>query len=130
VKQITADSLNRARARLADARKILEVEIIDVAAREAYIAAFNAAQALIFERRGTVPRTHRGVHATFAEILHAEGLGDQGLAKILGRAYKYKTAADYIPTDKITREEALGIIEKTDALVVTVAGLIERSAGA
>ena len=37
----------------------------EVAAREAYMASFHAAQACLFERDGRAPKTHSGVHAAF-----------------------------------------------------------------
>ncbi|HEX3522373.1 MAG TPA: hypothetical protein VHT52_09830 [Stellaceae bacterium] len=36
------------------------------AGRNAYLAAFHAAQALIAERTGKEAKTHKGVHAQFA----------------------------------------------------------------
>ena len=35
---------------------------LTTAGRNAYLAAFHAARALIFERTGKVAKTHRGVH--------------------------------------------------------------------
>ena len=46
----------------------------DEAARAACLAAFHAAQALIFERQGAVARTHRGVQASFNRLPHSPPL--------------------------------------------------------
>ena len=40
----------------------------DEAGRAAYLAAFHAAQALIFERTDNSPKTHSGVHGQFARL--------------------------------------------------------------
>jgi uncharacterized protein (UPF0332 family) len=57
--------LEKARQALNEARAIAGIELAEAAGRAAYLAAFHAAQALIFERSGKVPKTHRGVHAQF-----------------------------------------------------------------
>jgi uncharacterized protein (UPF0332 family) len=66
-----------------------------IAGREAYLAAFHAAEALLFERLGKVARTHRGLRAQFARIAKDEPRIDQPLTEFLGRAYELKSLADY-----------------------------------
>jgi uncharacterized protein (UPF0332 family) len=48
----SADYLRKAKQCLRDAEKIAQISLYGVAAREAYLAAFHAAEALIFERTG------------------------------------------------------------------------------
>lgn|GEM_PF-1816103 len=127
MKRITADSLGKARHCLKNAKKALAAEMDDIAAREAYMAAFNAVQALIFERRDTVPRTHRGTHSLFAEIIFGEEPAARGLSAFLAHAYKYKTIADYTHAHTVTREEASQVIDMAEALTVEVAELVNRS---
>jgi uncharacterized protein (UPF0332 family)/predicted nucleotidyltransferase len=127
VKQIVENSLNGARHRLNNARKALAAEIYDIAAREAYMAAFNAAQALIFDRRGTVPRTHRGTHSTFGEIMHDEKPAARDLSAFLAHAHKYKIAADDMHSDMTAQEEASQVIGKAETLVLNVAELAGRT---
>lgn len=50
MKAETADYLTKARATLADARQIASLPLPHVAAREAYLAVFHAAEAYIFEK--------------------------------------------------------------------------------
>jgi uncharacterized protein (UPF0332 family) len=57
VKPETADYLAKARTTLADAQKIATLPLPHVAAREAYYAAFHAAEAYIFEHTGKVAIT-------------------------------------------------------------------------
>jgi uncharacterized protein (UPF0332 family) len=68
MKAEAADYLTKARATLADARRIAAVLLPHVAAREAYLAVFHAAQAYIFERTGKVAKTHRGVRSEFTRL--------------------------------------------------------------
>jgi uncharacterized protein (UPF0332 family) len=64
--------LDKARQALSEARAVAEIGLAEAAGRAAYLAVFHAAQALIFERTGKVPRTHRGVHAQFSRLARAE----------------------------------------------------------
>jgi uncharacterized protein (UPF0332 family) len=64
------DYLDKAREDFDDARKIIEIPLPKVAARTAYYAAFRAAEAFIIVRTGKVAKTHSGVRAEFARLLH------------------------------------------------------------
>jgi uncharacterized protein (UPF0332 family) len=64
VKPEAALYLDKARQAVEEARAVAGIGLAEAAGRAAYLAAFHAAQALIFERDGRVPKTHRG----FAEI--------------------------------------------------------------
>lgn len=63
-----AEHLDKAKDCLKRARVILAAGIGEDAGRNAYLAAFHAAQAFITARRGRVARTHRGVHVLFHEL--------------------------------------------------------------
>jgi uncharacterized protein (UPF0332 family) len=39
-----------------------------IAGREAYLAAFHAAEALLYERTAKIAKTHRGLRAEFARL--------------------------------------------------------------
>ncbi len=54
------------------ARTILAALVGEDAGRNAYLAAFHAAQALIAERTGKDAKTHKGVHAQFARLTRNE----------------------------------------------------------
>ena len=60
------EHFEKARQCLARARTILAAGVGEDAGRNAYLAAFHAAQALIAERTGKDAKTHKGVHAQFA----------------------------------------------------------------
>ena len=64
--------LDKARQCLANAKVILGVDLANDAGRNAYLAAFHAAQALIFERTGKCSKTHQGVHSEFHRLAKTE----------------------------------------------------------
>ncbi len=66
-----------------------------VAAREAYLAAFQAAQALIYERTGRVSKTHRGVRAQFSLLTRDEPQISHDHVVFLAHGYEIKSWADY-----------------------------------
>ena len=91
-----ADYLAKAREHLSKARNLLKVlHYNDEAARAAYLAAFHAAQAFIFERIGKVPKTHSGLRTTYARLAADEPRLDQGFTRFLASAYTFKEVADY-----------------------------------
>ena len=78
----------------------------EVAAREAYMAAFHAAQACLFERDGRAPKTHSGVHAAFGQLAAREpGLGRR-LGSFLPRAYNLKDISNYSTTRTVSEAQA------------------------
>jgi uncharacterized protein (UPF0332 family) len=118
--------LGKARLCLIHAQKILEVEIGDDAGRAAYLAAFHAAQALIFERTGKVAKTHKVVHSQFLKLAANEPRIPVELQHFLRRAYNLKTVADYEigPDAVVPVERAAEAIETAGRLIETVAELV------
>lgn len=115
--------LEKAEKCVSDAKISLEVGLNNDAGRGAYLAAFHAAQALIFERTGKIAKTHRGVHAEFARLSRPEmGLGDN-LHTFLQRAYNLKAVADYEtgPDSELSPERAATAVEDADTFLLTVA---------
>lgn len=84
----------KARQCLANAGKILAVPIADVAAREAYLAGYHAAEAYIFERIGKTVKTHKGVRSEFARLKRTDATLRE-FTGFLARAYELKSIADY-----------------------------------
>jgi uncharacterized protein (UPF0332 family) len=66
MKPETSDCLAKARECLDGAKKIAGLPLPQVTAREAYLAAFHAAEAYIFEQTGRTVKTHRGCAARSA----------------------------------------------------------------
>jgi len=69
---------------------------------------FHAAQALIFERIGKMPKTHHEVHAQFSRLARNEPrIGE--LPRFLSRAYDFKTEIG--PDATVPLPEAISAIE-------------------
>lgn len=83
MKAETAAYLAKARECLADAGRVAALPRL--AAREAYYAAFHAAEAYIFEHTGKVACTHRGVRSEFTRLTRSEPRIRRETAHFLGR---------------------------------------------
>ena len=121
-----ADHLEKARHFLSRARVILASDVPEVAAREAYLAAFRAAQALIAERTGKDAKTHWGVHVQFARLTRDERTIDDGLRQFLPQAYDMKAIADYGvgPNDGVSNAQAAVAIENAERFVAAIVKLL------
>jgi uncharacterized protein (UPF0332 family) len=127
MKAETADYLAKARATLADAQQIAALPLPHIAAREAYLAVFHAAEAYIFEHTGKVAKTHRGVRSEFARLAKAESRIPRDLITFLGAAYQFKTRADYAvgaAAAPITSPEAAAAIASTKRFIETITQLL------
>jgi uncharacterized protein (UPF0332 family) len=114
--------LEKARQSLANTWTILSVNLGEEAGRAAYIAAFHAALAFIFERAGAGPKTHAGVHSHFGKLAKDDPHFDIALRQFLWQAYELKTAADYdLETDRA------GSCDRAKAAVETAAPFIDCS---
>jgi uncharacterized protein (UPF0332 family) len=123
MKPEAADYLAKARTTLADAQQIAALPLPHVAAREAYYAAFHAAEAYIFEHTGKVATTHKGVRIEFARLARREPRIDRELTRFLATAYQLKATADYGigPTAaQITAAEAASAITTASRFIDTI----------
>jgi uncharacterized protein (UPF0332 family) len=119
------EHLVKARDCLARARIILDAGVGEDAGRNAYLAGFHAARALILARRGKAVRTHRGVHNVFSELAKDEPRL-QELALFLSRAYNLKAVADYElgPGAEVPLDRAGAAIEGAEQFVDLIAKLL------
>lgn len=121
------DYLDAARRHLAKARAVLHAaDVADEAARIAYLAGFNAAQALIFSRRGRAARTHRGLRTVFADLARTDPAIDHAFVTFLGQAYRLKERTDYGIGDQpeITDAEAGEMIDMAERLIDLIANIL------
>jgi uncharacterized protein (UPF0332 family) len=118
--------LDKARQSLAHARAILAIELGEDAGRAAYLGAFHAAQALIFERTNRVAKTHRGVHAQFLKLVADEPRVDVELRRFLSEGYKLKAIADYEtgPDAVVPLEQAAMAVETAGRFIDVIAELL------
>src|SRR5690242_1757037 len=80
---------------LARADRMLSAKLYEDAARAAYLACFQVAQAYIFERSGKASKSHHGVQTEFFRLSKDDVTIDQGLRRFLSEAYAFKAVADY-----------------------------------
>ncbi len=121
-----AEALTTAQQHLSDAKAILGLRIGHVAAREAYLAAFHAAEAFIHERTGRAVKTHSGLRTVFARLAKDEPRLDLALVQFLANAYDLKSLADYAdrPAQRVSPEDADVAIETAERRIAAIAALI------
>ena len=119
-----AKCLIKARAELAVVST--EVSLAEDAARNAYYAAFHAAQALIFERVGKTRKTHSGVQIEFHRLAKDDVAIDASLKIFLSKAYDFKAVDDYDTgsAGDITPRAAALAIASAESFVAVIAGLL------
>jgi uncharacterized protein (UPF0332 family) len=107
---------------------VAAIELAEAAGRAAYLAAFHAAQALIFERNAKVPKTHRGVHAQFSRLARDIPKLGAELPRFLSQAYDFKAVADYEigPDAAVPLAEAISATEAAENFVAQIAELLEN----
>ena len=122
----TSGHLEKARQLLARARIIIAAGIAEDAGRDAYLAAFHAAQALITERTGKESKTHRGTHVQFARLTKDEPRLDAELKRFLPQSYHLKATADYETGSEaaIPISEAAAAIETAERFIACIAALL------
>ena len=105
--------LQKAEKHLERGHTMLGVGLDEDAGRTAYLAAFHAAQALIFERAGKVHKTHKGVQTEFLRLTRDNSGFPSGQRIFLSQAYNLKAIADYEtgPGSEVSAEKATIAVE-------------------
>jgi uncharacterized protein (UPF0332 family) len=126
MKRESADFLLKASEFLLKARDVLG-HWPDEAGRAVYLAAFHAAQAFIFEKTGDVAKTHSGVRGRFGYLTRDDPRFDDELRTFLGRAYNFKSIADYEtgPGARIPPDRVASAIQISSRFVEVVAIVLE-----
>lgn len=127
MKPEAADYLEKARRVLRDAKTIAEAEIPDVAAREAYLAAFHAAEAYIFECTGRAAKTHRGVRNQFGRLALQEPRIAREFPAFLHIGYELKVTDDYgigAAAQTISGAEANSAIAAAGRFIACISALL------
>ena len=96
------------------------------AARNAYYAAFHAAQALIQERTAKNLKTHNGVHAEFHRLTRDDPSIDPSLRTFLSQAYEFKAIADYETAsgNSVSAADAQAALAEAEEFVRVIAGVL------
>lgn len=124
--QEAVDYLDKARQSLKEARAIAGIGLSEAAGRAAYLAAYHAAQAFIYDRTNKVAKTHSGVRSEFARIAKDDPRVDRAFSAFLAQAYNLKTVADYAvgPGAGVTIAEAEEAIETASRFVDLIVRLL------
>jgi uncharacterized protein (UPF0332 family) len=133
VKAETADYLDKSRHCVAGAKTIAAAGLPDVAAREAYLAAYHAAEAYIFERTNKAAKTHRDVRSQFNRLAQRELGIEREFPTFLAEGYEFKTIADYgigPAIDAISPDDAAFAIDTAERFIDAIAELLAREARA
>ena len=109
------DHLERGRTMIADG---LNYD----AGRAAYLAAFHAAQALIFERIGKAFKSHKGVNIEFLRLTKDDPRFPPEQRGFLSKAYDFKAVADYDTglITEVSSQEAADAVEAARKFVATI----------
>lgn len=120
------DYLEKARQCLRFAQININVQLGNDAGRNAYLAAFHAAQAYIFFRKGAAAKSHNGVHSEFSRLTREEPSIDKELRRFLSQAYNLKAVADYDtgPDSTVPLEQARIALIKAESFVEHIAKLL------
>lgn len=115
----------KAHTLLDQADVMLGAGLPDAAGRNAYLASFHAAQALIFERDGKTHKTHNGVQTEFLRLTRDDARLDADMRLFLARSYNLKAIADYEtgPDSEISPERAAEAVETARRFVAQIEGL-------
>lgn len=129
MKPEAANYLDKARRALKEGHAVAGIELAEAAGRAAYLAAFHAAQAFIFDRTGRIAKTRSGVRSEFARLAKDEPRIDRTLPAFLGQAYKFKSVADYSvgPDAVVTLSEASEAVTSAARFVERIAELVAPS---
>jgi uncharacterized protein (UPF0332 family) len=116
---------DKARDCLARARIILAAGGGEDAGRDAYLAGFHAARAVILTHTGKIAKKHSGVHRLLSQLGRSDPLLEE-LALFLSQSYNLKAVADYElgPGADVPLERASAAIERAKQLIDRVAVLL------
>lgn len=121
-----SDYLDKARKALREAQAVAAIELPEAAGRAAYLAAYHASQAFIFQQTGKIAKTHSGVRSEFSRLTKDHPRVDRAFATFLGQAYNLKAIADYGvgPEIGVSLKEADEAILKGAHLIDGIAALL------
>ena len=121
-----ADYLRHSKLALEDAKTALGAGIFRLAARESYIAALNAARAIVFEKRTIASKTHSGTHSLFHQLVKDGIKVDRHTLDLLSEGFDVKTNADYGPYEEVEEERAKDFVQRADVLVAIIESELSR----
>ena len=118
--------LAKAHQLLTEAQAVMDIGLTEAAGRAAYLSAFHAAQAYIFDSTGKSAKSHSGVRSEFSRLAKDNPRIDRTFLSFLARAYTLKEVADYEmgPDAIVPAERAAATIETANHFVACIAELL------
>ena len=109
---------------MAEARGTLDANIYNATGRASYLAALNAARALIHEKTGRAVKTHKGVRSELHRLTKGDQRVTAELRAFLDVGYSLKVIADYDaePAADLSRDQASEAIEMARSFVEKIGG--------
>jgi uncharacterized protein (UPF0332 family) len=116
----------KANTLLEHARKMIAVGLNEDAGRNAYLAGFHAAQALLFDAMGKTFKSHRGVQKEFLHLTKDDPRFTSEDRLFLSQSYNLKAIADYEtdPGSEISPDRAAHAVRAGKAFVSHIAALL------
>jgi uncharacterized protein (UPF0332 family) len=124
MKPESEDYLVKAKQKLDRAERVLQAQLSDIAAREAYLAALGAARAAIFELAEIVTKMHSGAGQKFHELVGRRRLIAADLMTVLDDGRDIKSAVDYDTSPLPSAEVAVKYIERARQFVAAIETLL------
>jgi len=126
VKPEAERSLEKADECLSTGRAERDDNLRSEAGRNAYLAAFHAARAFIFECTGKLIRRHTGVQREFTRLAKDEPGIDNSFPVFLSQAYNLKAVADYEtgPGSIVPPERAADALETATRFVDCIRSIL------
>lgn len=126
MKAQTADYLEKSQELLNQAEGMLRMGYNEPAGRTAYLAGLHAAQALLFETRERLFKTHEGVNRELHRLLRNDLRVDDDIRGFLGRTYRLKEIADCLtgPGSPISPEMARDAVDRAHQFVERITSMI------
>lgn len=122
-RSVVALRMDKARIFLAEARKMIELEMWDLAANRFYYACFHAAQAALVHG-GFSAHTHAGTISTFGlHFIRTEKV-DKRLGAFFSRMEQLRMKADYNCNFDVVREDVEGMSEPAHEFVAAIEKII------
>jgi uncharacterized protein (UPF0332 family) len=111
---------------LEHATKMLAVGLSEDAGRNAYLAGFHAAQALLFDTTGKTFKSHRGVQKDFLHLTKDDPRFTSEHRLFLSQSYNLKAIADYEtgPGSEISLDRAAYAVRSGNEFVSHIAALL------
>jgi uncharacterized protein (UPF0332 family) len=119
------DYIAFAERKLADAERIFAIGLYEVAAREAYLAAMNAARGLILLETGKTTKSHKGVRSQLWKLIHDGIPFDRRLAKFLVAGFEIKVTTDYVNVGEMTSDATADALSTARSFLNAAKALIE-----